>query len=85
MLRLDGKGSPNFYEVALDKLHVLFVRPQRFTQIKKKIMGLFEGRDAAGKGGTIKRFLALLNLRICHAVALARPIEKDLAHICPLM
>ena len=42
-----------------------------------KIMVLFEGRDAAGKGGTIKRFMEFLNPRICRVVALDRPTERE--------
>lgn len=43
-----------------------------------KIMVIFEGRDAAGKGGTIKRFMEYLNPRICRVVALDKPTEKEL-------
>lgn len=43
-----------------------------------KIMVIFEGRDAAGKGGTIKRFMEFLNPRICRVVALDKPTEKEL-------
>ena len=42
-----------------------------------KICVLFEGRDAAGKGGTIKRITAPLNPRICRIVALAAPTERE--------
>ena len=42
-----------------------------------KIMVLFEGRDAAGKGGTIKRFMEFLNPRICRVVALDKPTERE--------
>jgi len=43
-----------------------------------KIVVLFEGRDAAGKGGTIKRFMEFLNPRICRVVALDKPTEREL-------
>ena len=42
-----------------------------------KIMVIFEGRDAAGKGGTIKRFMEFLNPRICKVVALDKPTEQE--------
>lgn len=43
----------------------------------KKILILFEGRDAAGKGGTIKRFMEHLNPRAAHVVALEKPSERE--------
>jgi len=43
----------------------------------RRILGLFEGRDAAGKGGTIKRFMEHLNPRAAHVVALEKPTEKE--------
>ena len=45
---------------------------------QKRITGFFEGRDAAGKGGTIKRFMEHLNPRSAHVVALEKPTEKEL-------
>lgn len=44
----------------------------------QKIVCLFEGRDAAGKGGTIKRFMEHLNPRAAHVVALEKPTEREL-------
>ncbi len=44
----------------------------------KRIAGFFEGRDAAGKGGTIKRFMEHLNPRSAHVVALEKPSNKEL-------
>ncbi len=38
---------------------------------------LFEGRDAAGKGGAIKRITESLNSRLCRVVALGTPTERD--------
>ena len=43
----------------------------------KKIVVIFEGRDAAGKGGTIKRLTENLNPRHCRVVALSAPTEKE--------
>ncbi len=45
---------------------------------QKRITGFFEGRDAAGKGGTIKRFMEHLNPRSAHVVALEKPTDKEL-------
>ena len=42
-----------------------------------KVVVLFEGRDAAGKGGVIKRITQCLNPRICRVVALAAPTERE--------
>jgi len=44
---------------------------------QKKIVLFFEGRDAAGKGGTIKRFMEHLNPRAAHVVALEKPSERE--------
>lgn len=44
---------------------------------QKKIVVFFEGRDAAGKGGTIKRFMEHLNPRAAHVVALEKPSERE--------
>ncbi len=44
---------------------------------KLKVVVLFEGRDAAGKGGVIKRLTQRLNPRICKVVALASPTERE--------
>jgi polyphosphate kinase 2 len=43
----------------------------------QRIVGIFEGRDAAGKGGTIKRFMEHLNPRGAHVWALEKPGEKE--------
>ena len=44
---------------------------------KLKVVVLFEGRDAAGKGGVIKRVMQRLNPRICRTVALPAPTERE--------
>jgi polyphosphate kinase len=41
------------------------------------VVVIFEGRDAAGKGGVIKRITQSLNPRICRVVALGTPTERD--------
>ncbi|MDQ6909341.1 MAG: polyphosphate kinase 2, partial [Actinomycetota bacterium] len=42
-----------------------------------RVVVLFEGRDTAGKGGTIKRITELLNPRYCRVVALPAPTERE--------
>ncbi len=72
--KLDDKT----YEKELRKLQIELVKLQGWvTQEGKKIVVLFEGRDAAGKGGTIKRITEPLNHRICRVVALGIPTEKE--------
>ena len=66
------------YEKELKKLEVGLVRLQEW--IKKeglKVVVIFEGRDAAGKGGVIKRITNPLNPRICRIVALGVPTERE--------
>jgi polyphosphate kinase 2 (PPK2 family) len=46
-------------------------------QHKLKIVVLFEGRDAAGKGGAIKRITQRMNPRVCRVVALPAPSERE--------
>jgi polyphosphate kinase 2 len=54
------------------------VRLQDWVAYKKlKVVVLFEGRDAAGKGGVIKRVAQRLNPRICRTVALSAPTERE--------
>ncbi|GGF52727.1 polyphosphate kinase 2 [Marmoricola endophyticus] len=47
------------------------------TETGQKTVVLFEGRDAAGKGGTIKRFMEHLNPRYARVVALSKPTERE--------
>lgn len=66
------------YEKELAKQHVELVRLQRWiVHTGMKVVVLFEGRDAAGKGGTIKRITQPLNPRICRVVALNKPTETE--------
>lgn len=66
------------YDQELAKLHTDLVHLQE--HVKKqglKVVIVFEGRDASGKGGTIKRFTEPLNPRVCKVVALGVPTEKE--------
>ncbi len=66
------------YEKELQKLQVELLKVQRWAAAEKqKIAVLFEGRDAAGKGGTIKRFMEHLNPREARVVALPKPTEVE--------
>ena len=66
------------YEKELLKLQIELVKMQEWVQKKKtKIVVIFEGRDAAGKGGVIKRITERLNPRFCRVVALGVPTEKE--------
>ena len=70
--------SSHEYEKNLNKLFVELVKLQEW--IKKedlKVAVIFEGRDASGKGGVIKRITAPLNARVCRVVALGVPTEKE--------
>jgi polyphosphate kinase 2 len=67
-----------FYEDELLRLQVELVKMQEWIKKKGlKVVVLFEGRDAAGKGGMIKRITEFLNPRICRVVALGVPTEKE--------
>lgn len=66
------------YESELAKLQIELVKLQRWVQHKGlKVMVLFEGRDAAGKGGAIKRISETLNPRVCKVVALGTPSDRE--------
>ncbi|MCH9655201.1 MAG: polyphosphate kinase 2 [Planctomycetes bacterium] len=66
------------YEKTLKLLQIEMLKLQRWaTENGERIVLLFEGRDAAGKGGTIKRFMEHLNPRGARVVALAKPSETE--------
>ncbi len=66
------------YEVRKKVLQIELLKLQRWVKDNgKKIVILFEGRDAAGKGGTIRRFMEHLNPRGARVVALEKPSEKE--------
>ncbi|MFP4362377.1 MAG: polyphosphate kinase 2 [Spirochaetia bacterium] len=73
-----GKLKSNFYNDELERLQTELVKLQEWIKHKKlKIVVVFEGRDAAGKGGVIKRITQRLNPRVCRVVALGTPTERD--------
>jgi polyphosphate kinase len=66
------------YEKELARLQIDLVKLQEWIRTKKlKVVVIFEGRDAAGKGGVIKRITESLNPRICRVVALGTPTERE--------
>ncbi len=66
------------YEKELKKLQIELMKLQlSLKSTGERILAIFEGRDAAGKGGTIKRFIMHLNPRNTRVVALAKPNETE--------
>ena len=66
------------YEERKAELQVELLKAQRWIKESgAKVLVLFEGRDAAGKGGTIKRFMEHLNPRGARVVALEKPNERE--------
>jgi polyphosphate kinase len=82
-LREEGGASPNavdrrLYFEELLRLQKELVKLQDWVVHQKlKVLILFEGRDAAGKGGVIKRVTQRLNPRTCKVVALSAPTERE--------
>ena len=66
------------YEAELEHLQVELAKLQYWVQASgARIVVLFEGRDAAGKGGVIKRITERMNPRVCRTVALAAPNDNE--------
>ena len=66
------------YEIELKKLQIELMKLQKSMKDKgERILIIFEGRDAAGKGGTIKRITEFLNPRNVKVVALAKPSDTE--------
>ena len=73
-----SKISKKKYNSELKALRVELVKLQEWIkQQGLKVAVLFEGRDAAGKGGVIKRITEPLNPRVCRVVALSTPTERE--------
>jgi len=78
----DGKlpKAPKDYHYTdeLVRLQFELIKLQEWVRLQGlKVVVIFEGRDAAGKGGVIKRITQSLNPRICRVVALGTPTEKE--------
>ncbi len=72
------KISNKVYEANLAKLQDELVKLKEWVRAKGlKVVVIFEGRDAAGKGGVIKRITEHMNPRVCRVVALGTPTERE--------
>src|SRR5262245_16294552 len=72
--KLDRKS----YEKELERLHVELVKLQRWVQHEGlKVCVVFEGRDGAGKGGTIKAITERVSPRVFRVVALPAPTDRE--------
>ncbi len=70
--------SSHVYELELEKLQLELVKLQEWIRVRGlRVVILFEGRDAAGKGGAIKRITLSLNPRVARVVALPAPTERE--------
>ncbi len=70
--------SKKTYEKELARLQKELIKLQEWIRSKNlKVVVIFEGRDAAGKGGVIKRITESLNPRVCRVVALPAPTERE--------
>jgi len=74
----EEKLPKKFYVKELFRLQVELVKLQEWVRNKGlRVVIVFEGRDAAGKGGVIKRIIQHMNPRICNIVALPAPTERE--------
>jgi polyphosphate kinase len=74
----DGKLSTKEYEKELKRLHVELVNLQEWAvKADAKVCIVFEGRDGAGKGGTIKAITERVSPRVFRVVALPAPTERE--------
>ncbi len=72
------KIDVDFYNKELAKFQIELVKLQEWVKAKGlKVVVIFEGRDAAGKGGVIKRITQSLNPRTCKVVALGTPTDRE--------
>jgi len=70
--------AKNVYEDELERLQIELVTMQRWiNSTGARVIVIFEGRDAAGKGGSIKRVMQFLNPRTARVVALSQPSERE--------
>ena len=74
----DKRLKKSIYEAELFRLQAEVVKLQEWVRAERaRIVVIFEGRDAAGKGSTIKRVTQYLNPRIAQIVALPAPTERE--------
>ena len=75
-------GAPKLkrkrYDEEVDRLHVELVKLQEYVKARGlRVVVIFEGRDAAGKGGVIKTITQDLNPRVCRVAALPAPSDRE--------
>ena len=71
-------GRKDDYEEELEALQVALVRWQQTAmEAGDKVLVIFEGRDAAGKDGTIQRITEHLSVRATRVVALSKPTDRE--------
>ncbi|MCV2489434.1 polyphosphate kinase 2 [Geodermatophilus sp. YIM 151500] len=76
--RSTGKVETKYYEKEMARLQVELVKQQEYIRAEGlKVVLVFEGRDAAGKGGAIQRITESLNPRAARVVALPAPTERE--------
>ena len=74
----DERMDRDDYEDTMERLQVELMKLQAWVKNEgKRVAIVFEGRDASGKGGTIKRFRENMNPRNCKIVALSKPTEDE--------
>ncbi len=75
---LDKKLKNKIYKQEIERLQTEMVKLEEWIKLKGlKVVVIFEGRDAAGKGGVIKRITARTNPRIVRIAALGTPTERE--------
>ncbi len=76
--RVVGKIKKRDYEAELERLQLELVKLQEYIKEEGlRVVVVFEGRDAAGKGGTIKRINEAMNPRVCRIAALPAPSDRE--------
>src|SRR6185312_16202876 len=78
--RPKARKPPKDYKYTEELAHLQFelIKLQEWVRVHgQRVVVVFEGRDAAGKGGAIKRISEPLNPRICRVVALGTPTERE--------
>ena len=73
-----GRIKKSDYEAELERLQLELVKLQEYIKEEGlRVVVVFEGRDAAGKGGTIKRIQEAMNPRVCRVAALPAPSDRE--------
>jgi polyphosphate kinase 2 len=81
-LEESGKLKRKMYEQELERLHVEFVKLQQWVVHKRmRVCIIFEGRDGAGKGGTIKAITERVSPRVFRVIALPAPTEREKSQV----